>query len=207
MKSQAQAISWHDVGLYSVCKYEMFCAKVQQTNCKLQQMIEVSVLNTRWILMIDALFNNPQHLLRFLQGRLISGVCLWHGEAGQDFGSPTRVRPKFGRFFWSFSKISGHEKTETQAFKRKGHGLNLTTFLFFLNCLLCVSFKHWFLNEGVFLLLQFPVGLERDPWQKLGKKLVARRFVYWGIQALVAFYMARDLRDRKKRGKRGEGTG
>lgn len=37
---------------------------------------------------------------------------------------------------------------------------------------------------------------------------MARRFVYWGIQALVAFYMARDLRNRKKtRGKTGEGTG
>lgn len=49
--------------------------------------------------------------------------------------------------------------------------------------------------KDVFLLLQFPVW----PWTG---SVVARRFVYWGIQALVAFYMARDLRNRKKHGER-----
>ena len=46
------------------------------------------------------------------------------------------------------------------------------------------------------------LALNRILGKKLGKDWVAHRFVYWGIQALVAFYMARDLRNRKKHGER-----
>lgn len=133
-------------------------------------MIEALVLNMRWILMVHGLFNDPQHLLRFLQGRFISRFLpmtrwSWSGFWIVDSGAPK----VWTIFLDHFPKIPRWWKNRNATlFERKGEWLNLKTFLFF-EVSFVFFFKHVSLKWRMFFCCcNFQFGLEPDPWWHVG---------------------------------------